>query len=82
MVGDKLYTGEGESYVRAWKGDFSDSDLALLGAGRQMLHARVLEIRHPSTKELLRLEAPLPDDFKACLKSFGLEMPKTGLVSR
>ena len=26
VVGDKLYTGEGESYVRAWKGDFSDSD--------------------------------------------------------
>jgi 23S rRNA pseudouridine1911/1915/1917 synthase len=30
---------------------------------RQMLHAELLEIAHPQTDKLLRLEAKLPDDF-------------------
>jgi 23S rRNA pseudouridine1911/1915/1917 synthase len=30
---------------------------------RQMLHAELLEIAHPQTGKLLRLEAKLPDDF-------------------
>ncbi|MFA6319247.1 MAG: RluA family pseudouridine synthase [Elusimicrobiota bacterium] len=75
VVGDKLYIGEGEAYVRAWKGDFADLDRAVLGAGRQMLHARRLEFRHPSTGCRIRLEAPLPLDFSACLESFGLKAP-------
>jgi 23S rRNA pseudouridine1911/1915/1917 synthase len=32
---------------------------------RQMLHAWRLEITHPMTGKLLKLEAPLPEDFKA-----------------
>jgi len=35
---------------------------------RQMLHAALLEIAHPLTGELLRLEAPLPEDYLASRK--------------
>jgi 23S rRNA pseudouridine1911/1915/1917 synthase len=34
-------------------------------AARPMLHAAVLELRHPLTGQLLRVAAPLPDDFRA-----------------
>lgn len=72
VVGDKLYTGDGEAYLKAWQGSFSEEDLARLGAGRQMLHAKVLELRHPSSRRRLVIEAPLPADFRACMESFGL----------
>ncbi|MBI5622991.1 MAG: RluA family pseudouridine synthase [Elusimicrobia bacterium] len=75
VVGDKLYTGEGEAYVKAWKGELSEEDAALLGAGRQMLHARSLEFRQPTTGVRVRLTAPLPPDFKAVMASFGLREP-------
>lgn len=32
---------------------------------RIMLHAKCLEIKHPVSGELLKIEAPLPEDFKA-----------------
>lgn len=34
---------------------------------RQMLHAHVLEFRHPFSGEMLRITAPLPADFQNCL---------------
>ncbi len=39
---------------------------------RQMLHARVLQFPHPFTAERIRVEAPLPPDFKACLQHLSL----------
>ena len=36
---------------------------------RHLLHARFLEFKHPVTKKGLRLEAPLPKDFKTLLSS-------------
>jgi 23S rRNA pseudouridine1911/1915/1917 synthase len=35
---------------------------------RQMLHAALLEIAHPLTDQMLRLEAPLPEDYMASKK--------------
>lgn len=35
---------------------------------RQALHARVLEITHPVTRERMRFEAPLPDDMEKVLE--------------
>jgi 23S rRNA pseudouridine1911/1915/1917 synthase len=35
---------------------------------RHLLHAAVLQIRHPSTGADLRFEAPLPSDFQEALK--------------
>lgn len=34
----------------------------------QVLHSRTLDLRHPVTGEEMHFEAPLPDDFLACLK--------------
>ena len=34
----------------------------------QMLHAKILEFRHPTTNELVRFEAPLPEYFKEILE--------------
>jgi 23S rRNA pseudouridine1911/1915/1917 synthase len=37
---------------------------------RQALHAAVLGFEHPRTKEHMRFEAPIPEDFNILLKSF------------
>ncbi|MFH1476357.1 MAG: RluA family pseudouridine synthase [Verrucomicrobiota bacterium] len=39
---------------------------------RQMLHAYELAFRHPVTGKPVHAKAPLPDDFTACLRKFGL----------
>jgi len=39
---------------------------------RQMLHAYELAFRHPVTGQPVHGKAPLPDDFTACLRKFGL----------
>jgi len=39
---------------------------------RQMLHAFELAFRHPVTGKPVHAKAPLPDDFAACLRQFGL----------
>ncbi|MDD5677241.1 MAG: RluA family pseudouridine synthase [Kiritimatiellae bacterium] len=39
---------------------------------RQMLHAYELAFRHPVTSEPVHARAPLPEDFAACLRKFGL----------
>ncbi|MBI5209024.1 MAG: RluA family pseudouridine synthase [Elusimicrobia bacterium] len=75
VVGDKLYIDEGEAYLKAWRGVMAAEDLARLGSCRQMLHARSLEFRHPSTGGRVRVAAPVPDDFMACLEAFGLAAP-------
>ena len=40
---------------------------------RQMLHASVLEFDDPSTGRRIRTTAPLPDDFRACLRELKLK---------
>jgi 23S rRNA pseudouridine1911/1915/1917 synthase len=44
----------------------------LAGIPRQTLHAQALRFRHPITDAPLRMTAPLPADFKACMKTFKL----------
>ncbi|MBI2437997.1 MAG: RluA family pseudouridine synthase [Lentisphaerae bacterium] len=39
---------------------------------RQMLHAYELSFHHPVSGQLIRARAPLPADFTACLRQFGL----------
>lgn len=41
-----------------------------------MLHAQVLEFKHPTTNEIVRFEAPLPKYFQDILKQ--LETDKSG----
>jgi 23S rRNA pseudouridine1911/1915/1917 synthase len=35
-----------------------------LAVARQMLHARTLGFRHPGTGSIVRVESPLPEDFR------------------
>lgn len=44
----------------------------LVGIPRQMLHAQSLRFKHPFTGNMLRVTAPLPPDFQACMKIFKL----------
>jgi 23S rRNA pseudouridine1911/1915/1917 synthase len=39
---------------------------------RQMLHASELSFREPGGEEMIRVRAPLPADFKSCLRAFAL----------
>lgn len=40
--------------------------------GRQMLHASGLRFDHPVTGKKISIRAPLPKDFRSCLKNFNL----------
>ena len=42
--------------------------LTLLG---QMLHAKTLEFKHPTTGKTVKFEAPLPEYFENILKELG-----------
>lgn len=57
IVGDFRYAGRDRSHELG----------ALLGTGvRMLLQAKVLELRHPHSGEVLRIEAAVDEDFKRC----------------
>jgi 23S rRNA pseudouridine1911/1915/1917 synthase len=73
VVGDTLYGGAGQlrdqraleaTPTRAAR---RKSEPETLRLGRNFLHAARLELTHPITGELLRLEAPLPPELNAFL---------------
>ena len=43
-----------------------------MNIGRQMLHASSIDFKHPLTHKRVQAKAPLPRDFRKCLKSFRL----------
>jgi 23S rRNA pseudouridine1911/1915/1917 synthase len=47
-------------------------ELADVKVSRQMLHARSIAFTHPTTKKLVKYEAPLPKDFVAALQELKL----------
>ncbi|MSR66031.1 MAG: RluA family pseudouridine synthase [Pedosphaera sp.] len=57
VIGDLVY-GERANRIATRK--------AIL-PGRQMLHAKRIEFIHPKTRKTLRIDAPLPEDFKQVL---------------
>lgn len=48
------------------------NDRKLMTVGRHMLHASSISLEHPMTGGKLRAKAPLPHDFRACLKIMNL----------
>lgn len=63
VVGDAVY---GAGWERGFAGTARRWAAELAGlAGRQFLHARELEFRHPVTGEALAFSAPLPPDLEA-----------------
>ena len=75
VLGDKLYTGRGELYMKAVKKTLTEDDLGRLGAPRQMLHAQRLRLPHPATGRELDVCAPLPGDFRSLLQEAGISWP-------
>lgn len=72
VLGDKLYTGDGSLYLKAVRKELTGQDLEGLGAGRQMLHARLIRLRHPVSGRPLAISAPPPADFMDGLIRTGL----------
>lgn len=68
VIGDAVYgRGEHNRYLRE-----------RVGLDRLVLHASSLELVHPSSGELLRFEAPLPEALVAALLRLGLALPRGG----
>ncbi len=68
LLGDPLYTGQGEIYKKMVDGRPTEADRTALGFPRVALHAAALTFPHPTTKKEPRVEAPLPQDMD-CLIS-------------
>jgi len=62
MVGDKIYGPDEAIFDRFTRHEMTDDDRARLRIERHALHAWRLELPHPVTRDLVRLEAPLPAD--------------------
>ncbi len=63
ILGDPLYGGS----LRLPKGASEELIAVLRGFRRQALHAQVLEFTHPVSGQLVRCEAPLPEDLQTLL---------------
>jgi 23S rRNA pseudouridine1911/1915/1917 synthase len=72
VLADKLYSGRDRlrlSEIAPGTGE----DVALIE--RQALHAHRLRLRHPRTRELLELTAPLPEDMTRALQAIRAHRP-------
>jgi len=67
LLGDKLYLGDGEFYMKAVAGKLGLEEFEALRAPRQMLHANKVSLVHPGTGRRLELAAPLPADFREAM---------------
>jgi len=56
-------------------GDAAYGGRPLPSLGRLFLHARSLEVTHPSSRRKLRVESPLPEELEAALGALGLKVP-------
>jgi len=62
IVGDKLYCGDGEAFLKKWHGTFTQLDVDELGLPRHALHAQAMTLKHPHSGEDLRLRDPRAED--------------------
>ena len=69
LVGDKMYVGDGEAFLRWWDGSLDASDMARLEHPRQALHAWTTVLVHPIWGTWLQMMARPPAD----LLSFAAE---------
>ena len=72
VVGDPVY-GDDRRARGVHSLDRRRADRLVAVAGRQMLHAAWLRLRHPATGETLVLGAPWPDDLRAAVTALGGE---------
>jgi 23S rRNA pseudouridine1911/1915/1917 synthase len=62
LVGDKLYCGTGEAFLRKWHGTLTQAHIDELGLPRHALHAQAMSLEHPHSGKVLRLQAPRAED--------------------
>ncbi|MCH2111783.1 MAG: RluA family pseudouridine synthase [Planctomycetes bacterium] len=68
IVGDKLYGGGDQMFIRHVRGELTSEDFEFLGLDRQALHAWKLTVEHPMTGRSLEIEAPLYPDIASLLE--------------
>jgi len=68
IVGDKIYGPDEQHYFKARQGPPEVEALKELLWPRQVLHAYKLTLEHPSTKEKIVFEAPVPEAFNKVLQ--------------
>lgn len=64
IVGDKMYSGEPERFLRFCDGRLTEDDRRALRIPRQALHAHGLVVPHPVTRQRVSLVAPLAADLQ------------------
>lgn len=67
LVGDKLYGGDEQLFLRQIEGTLDEAQIEGLGLERHALHSHSLQFFHPMLGRDLRIEAPLPQDMLALL---------------
>ena len=82
IVGDKLYCGDGESFLKKWRGELVLQDIDELGLARQALHAWKLRLRHPVTGDELALCAPPAADIVDFARARGSSSATQKLLHR
>ncbi|HUO57298.1 MAG TPA: RluA family pseudouridine synthase [bacterium] len=65
IVGDKLYSGDDETFLHFYEHDFDEWVRSRVLLPRMALHAYELEIAHPATGEPLVLRSPFAPDLQA-----------------
>jgi 23S rRNA pseudouridine1911/1915/1917 synthase len=77
IIGDKLYLGDEDFFLRSLGGRMDDETLTgAIGHWRQALHAWRVRVTHPRTKEELEVHAPLPKDMLSLAHQLGLSCPE------
>lgn len=83
IIGDKLYLGGEDVFIRALNGLIEEDELlGLVGHRRQALHAWKATFVHPVTRAAMTLAAPPPPDFVALAQRFGLVFDRLLGVAR
>jgi 23S rRNA pseudouridine1911/1915/1917 synthase len=66
LLGDAVYGGGFKTKANLLP---DDARKVVNGFKRQALHAYMLQFEHPRTGEIMRFEAPLPDDMMALVEA-------------
>ncbi|MCO4769792.1 MAG: RluA family pseudouridine synthase [Deltaproteobacteria bacterium] len=82
LVGDKLYIGGGEAFLRWWDGEYDATDVARLGLHRHGLHAWSVGLAHPIEEHPIRLIAPVPEDLADFARQHGGSVPSLPELSQ
>jgi 23S rRNA pseudouridine955/2504/2580 synthase/23S rRNA pseudouridine1911/1915/1917 synthase len=67
LLGDKLYGQDEKVYLKIRSNEITVEDRKKLILPRQALHSAKLELRHPVTDAIIKVESPLPNDLKICI---------------